>query len=141
MNRQRIEVTEATEGSTFQIRGRVVLPEERSSKPTMLRLWVNGFQQAPVKLAAVADDSNSVTYSAQVALNQSGSNWIELDLPGFEKEDSSNKLLRLPCKQPMERKRLHVLPIAIGATDRDTERLIALTVKALGGNQTGKRTF
>ena len=135
------QIDEKVSGKRLRIFGHVDLPDQQSRSSTeRIRLWVNGFQQPPEKLAKT-EKAEQLSYVAEISLNKSGTNWIELDLPGIEKVDGSNVVLRIESDAALSKKRLHLLAIAIGSDELDADLLVNQAVSALAGTRNGGRTF
>ncbi|HTN74257.1 MAG TPA: hypothetical protein VL096_03385, partial [Pirellulaceae bacterium] len=54
-----------------------------------LQVWVNGFQQAPVDIAAPAAGDLTSEFSAFVVLNQAQDNRVQISLPDFTPDIST----------------------------------------------------
>jgi WD40 repeat protein len=127
----RLVFTEVPKGQV-QIRGRVLWSkedDENLKKISMVKMYVNGFQQLPAALRSPTGNGREREFTARVVLNRSQGNDIEIELPDL-KQDHGNRHSRqftLDCANPVPGQRLHLLVVGIGESNPK-----ALVDEALG---------
>lgn len=128
---------------TSLLRGKVVwnnpTDEKLRNKDQQLRVWVNGHQQLPKTLDPPSRGTLERRFEIPVVLSRSQGNVVEIGLPGMQREASSRFLLDVDCQSPLTKQRLHLLVVAVDASDRAA--IVDRAVKAVQGKRTGPKDF
>jgi WD40 repeat protein len=120
--------------------GRVVLEgkvrwggedDELLKKPHEVRIYVNGFQQVPVKLGPVSPEKPwERPFQARLILNLPLST-IEVSLPTLKQQASNRKECEAPCLNPVRGQHLHIVLVAPGMKeDKDLNDRMARALQA-----------
>jgi WD40 repeat protein len=120
-------------GDRVVVRGTIVWPDEtdpRLNQAGEVRVWVNGFQQPPVKLQRRSDaKSRKREFEAEVVLNQTQKNRVEFELPGLAQEAGKRREFLIDCAKPRPPETWHVLVVGVG--DKDQTQLKDRVLKAV----------
>jgi WD40 repeat protein len=90
--------------------------DEQLKKVERVRIYVNGFQQS-VDLDAVAPDGRTRPFKAEIFLNRTEDNYVELDLPDLKQECGNCRTFTLVCRKPEKAQRLFLLVVGVGEAD------------------------
>ncbi len=130
-------------GDKVIVRGSIVWPDEtdpRLDQATEVRVWVNGFQQRPVKLERRADrKTRRRTFEAEVVLNQAQRNRVEFELPGLAQEAGGRREFLVSCAKPRPPETWHVLVVGVG--DKDQAQLKDRVLKAVRSQPGARGAF
>ncbi|MGE3804383.1 MAG: hypothetical protein AB7K24_06900, partial [Gemmataceae bacterium] len=99
------------------LRGRVLWSKENDEqirKTSMVRVYVNGFQQLPAQLKPATGDGRERRFEAELLLNRAQDNVVEIELPTLKQDSSNRREFNLACAKPEEGQRLHLLIVAVG---------------------------
>jgi hypothetical protein len=102
-----------------------------------VQVWVNGFQQAPVVLAAPGKNLTS-EFSAFVVLNQERANQIQFALPALTSDLSTAFDIFVDCEKPVREQRLHLLVIGVGAPTGSEAELESQVLEAMKARRSGR---
>jgi hypothetical protein len=107
--------------------GRVVLQgkvrwssqdDELLRKNHDVRIYVNGYQQAPVKLGPIAADKPwERSFEARLILNLP-ENLIQVDLPSLKQQANNRAKSEVACSNPVRGQHLHIVFVAPGWTEK-----------------------
>jgi WD40 repeat protein len=105
----------AVPGSHVQLQGRVLwddVDDDLQAKASLVRIFVNGFQQLPALLQAPQPGSRARTFKADLLLTRA-KNRIDLSLTGLPKEANRvQSQATVICKSPENLQRLHLLIVS-----------------------------
>ena len=100
----------------------------------LLNVWVNGYRQPAAQLEDRVGKGLTRSFTIPVILNRDRGNLVEIRLPQLPREAASRLLLEVDCHNPLQKKRLHLLVVGVGVSDRE-----ALVNSALTAVQTKTR--
>lgn len=127
------------EGSVV-LEGKVLL-NDKTSGDHPVRVYVNGYQQFPVKLGPPAPGKPlERPFKARLILNLP-TNSIEVDLPTLAKELDIRKDFVVPCQKPVHGQHLNIVLLAPGLQRKDEGDLKKKVAKALDLQDLGDRNL
>lgn len=103
--------------------------DEQLRRLSMVRVYVNGFQQIPAELQPASGDERTRQFRADLLLGRASSNQVEIELPDLKQDVSNRREFRLDCSQPQQGQRLHLLVVGVGDLDEksiSSQALLAL---------------
>ena len=120
-----------------RLRGAVVWHGERHQRAAsaQVRVWVNGFQQKPVRVKSGAGE---VGFETLVVLSEEKQNQVVLDLVGAPKDAQSRLAFEVDCLSPRARQRLHLLIVGVGQRDAAALRRRALEAVGAEADASGR---
>ena len=96
-----------------------------------MRIYVNGFQQLPAKLAPAAKDKpRERAFKSWIVLNLPD-NTIEASLPSLPPDERSRKKCEATCQQPSRGQDLHIVLVAPEVQAQKSKELRERMLKAL----------
>src|SRR5262249_28120044 len=105
-------------------------------KASIVRVFVNGFQQLPALLDDAKGKERQRAFSADLVLNRSEGNFVEIDLHDIKQEASNHCEFTVACAKPVKGQRLHMLIVGVG--EKDEEKLKGQAIKALRADTANK---
>jgi WD40 repeat protein len=115
-----------------RLEGHVAWDEEddaRLKQAKIVRVFVNGFQQLPVRLESGTGDGRERPFRTDILLNQAVGNRVEISLQGLEQDAASRSEFLVDCKNPIRAQRLHLFLVSLD--DGDAKGLESQFVKVL----------
>src|SRR5262249_10680538 len=98
-----------------ELQGRVLWDEEdddRLRKATLVRVYVNGFQQLPAELEPPAGGGRERRFRTPLLFNQAEDNRVEIALPGLAQDAASWAHFSVSCTDPQRGQRFHLLLVS-----------------------------
>lgn len=93
--------------------------DEQLKKISLVRIFVNGFQQIPAELKPPTGNSREREFRAELLLNRPENNQVEIELPDLKQDSSNRREFPLACAKPEPGQRLHMLIVGVGEKDED----------------------
>jgi hypothetical protein len=124
----------AVSDARVRLQGRVLWGNEKvaaTQKNLLVRITVNGFQQAPIALKPATGSKLETPFEADLVLSREKDNQVRLSVQG--QDESSRSDFTVDCREPIKRQRLHLLILGPRARDADALKkqvLEALHIKA-----------
>ncbi len=103
--------------------------DEQLRKASWVRVHVNGALQRPAELQPAKDNSRKRAFKAEIFLNRTDDNQIEIDLPELKQDVCNRRAFAVACAEPEREQRLHLLVVGIG--ERDEKKLIDRALQTL----------
>jgi WD40 repeat protein len=83
--------------------------DERLQQASQVRVYVNGFQQAPAELRRPAGQGRVRPFAADLLLTQAADNRVEIALPGLAQDAASRTRFAIQCRKPERAQHIHLI--------------------------------
>ena len=113
--------------------------DEQLKKISLVRVFVNGFQQVPADLRPPSGYSRERLFTSDLMLNQATGNFVEVSLPDIAQDASNSSDFRVACAKPARGQRLHVLLVGVG--EKDDKKLTDQALYALQARQKAEGVY
>jgi WD40 repeat protein len=116
----RLIFPKAMAAGRVRLKGQVVWDEstdERLKKAAFVRVYVNGFQQRPARLAPPAPGGRRRAFEADLVLTREKDNQVWLALPDLQPGEGAPTQFQVDCRAPEKDQRLHLLAVSPDETD------------------------
>ena len=129
---QRLVFDDAAASGRLRLRGRVRWSKDNDKqlkKVSVVRVFVNGFQQIPAVLQPPKGASREREFVADLLLNRREDNRIEIELPDLKQDSNNRREFELACTKPATGQRLHLLIVGVG--EKNEQELVNQALLAL----------
>ena len=101
----------------------------------LVHIWVNGFQQLPVRLDPPKNKSRSRGFQTRVILSQPQDNVIQVVLRSLATAQSHDTEFAVDCDKPVTKRRVHLLAVSVDQGQDHSEELVESGIRALNGQR------
>jgi hypothetical protein len=91
--------------------------DARLQTASRVRVYVNGFQQAPAELRPPAGTGRARPFEADLLLTQDRDNRVEIALPGLAQDAASRTRFHLACDKPERAQHIHLVLLSARGAD------------------------
>ena len=110
------------------------------SRTSMVHVWVNGFQQLPVRLEPVSGGELRRAFKTRVVLGQKRANLIQVVLPTLATAVSHRQQFYVDCQNPIVNRRVHLLALSVDQGSDQANELVDSGIRALNGQRSENST-